>query len=130
MASKTTILIIAVLLISIFLIFVYLTPREMSATAPQPTKEVTTPQPTTSVVSRCPDEIVIGTPMPISGRYAAEAQYTLWGAMAVVNWFNDRGGLDCGGKKVKIRLIYRDSESKLELAQSLTETLEIGRAHV
>ncbi|MEM4438914.1 MAG: amino acid ABC transporter substrate-binding protein [Pyrobaculum sp.] len=123
MASKTTILIIAVLLISIFLIFVYLTPREMSATAPQPTKEVTTPQPTTSVVSRCPDEIVIGTPMPISGRYAAEAQYTLWGAMAVVNWFNDRGGLDCGGKKVKIRLIYRDSESKLELAQSLTETL-------
>ncbi len=45
------------------------------------------------------------------------------GAVAVVNWFNDRGGLDCGGKIVKIRLIYRDSESKLELAQSLTETL-------
>ncbi len=61
--------------------------------------------------------------MPISGRYAAEGQYSLWGALAVVNWINDRGGLDCGGKKVRVRLVYRDSESKLELAQSLTESL-------
>ena len=86
-----------------------------------------TPQPTspaqTTPVGKCPDEIVIGTPMPISGRYAAEAQYSLWGALAVVNWINDKGGLDCGGKKVRVRLLYRDSESKLELAQSLTESL-------
>jgi branched-chain amino acid transport system substrate-binding protein len=61
--------------------------------------------------------------MPISGRYAAEAQYSLWGALAVVNWINDKGGVDCGGKKVKVKLLYRDSESKLELAQSLTESL-------
>jgi len=74
-------------------------------------------------VGKCPDEIVIGTAMPISGRYAAEAQYSLWGALAVVNWVNDKGGLDCGGKKVKVKLVYRDSESKLELAQSLTESL-------
>ena len=61
--------------------------------------------------------------MPISGRYAAEAQYSLWGVIAVVNWINDKGGVDCGGKKVKVKLLYRDSESKLELAQSLTESL-------
>ncbi|WP_309544134.1 ABC transporter substrate-binding protein [Pyrobaculum aerophilum] len=41
----------------------------------------------------------------------------------MVNWINDQDGLDCGGKKVKVRLIYRDSESKLELAQSITEAL-------
>ncbi|MEM3996751.1 MAG: amino acid ABC transporter substrate-binding protein [Pyrobaculum sp.] len=61
--------------------------------------------------------------MPISGRYAAEGQYSLWGALAVVNWVNDRGGIDCGGKKVKVKLVYKDSESKLELAQSITESL-------
>jgi amino acid/amide ABC transporter substrate-binding protein, HAAT family (TC 3.A.1.4.-) len=61
--------------------------------------------------------------MPISGKYSAEGQYSLWGALAAVNWINDKGGVDCGGKKVKVKLIYRDSESKLELAQSLTESL-------
>lgn len=83
----------------------------------QPT--ATQPRP----AGECPDEIVIGTAMPISGRYAAEGQYSLWGALAMVNWINDKGGLDCGGRKVRVRLLYRDSESKLELAQSITEAL-------
>jgi branched-chain amino acid transport system substrate-binding protein len=43
--------------------------------------------------------------MPISGRYASEGQYSLWGALAVVNWLNDHGGVDCGGKKVKVKLL-------------------------
>ncbi|WP_053240446.1 amino acid ABC transporter substrate-binding protein [Pyrobaculum islandicum] len=95
-------------------------------TSPTPSPTTSTPPQTTTQppsVAKCPDEIVIGTAMPISGRYAAEGQYSLWGALAVVNWINDRGGVDCGGKKVKVRLIYRDSESKLELAQSITESL-------
>jgi len=37
----------------------------------------TTPTATQPPPGKCPDEIVIGTPMPISGRYAAEAQYSL-----------------------------------------------------
>ena len=87
------------------------------------TTQQTTASPTTTAPSECPDTIVIGTAMPISGRYAAEGQYSLWGALAVVNWVNDRGGIDCGGKKVKVKLVYKDSESKLELAQSITESL-------
>ena len=96
------------------------TPQTPLPTTPTATQSSTTTQPP---AGKCPDEIVIGTPMPISGRYAAEAQYSLWGALAVVNWINDKGGVDCGGKKVKVKLLYRDSESKLELAQSLTESL-------
>jgi branched-chain amino acid transport system substrate-binding protein len=101
------------------------TPPSPTSPAQTPTAAQTpqTPPPATPPAGRCPDEIVIGTPMPISGRYAAEAQYSLWGAIAVVNWINDKGGVDCGGKKVKVKLLYRDSESKLELAQSLTESL-------
>lgn len=98
------------------------TPTTPKVTTTPPTT-TPTPTPTTTQAGECPDEIVIGTAMPISGRYAAEGQYSLWGALAVVNWINDQGGLDCGGKKVKVRLIYRDSESKLELAQSITEAL-------
>lgn len=98
-------------------------PPSSSAQQPSPTATTTTTRTTTTQAGECPDEIVIGTAMPISGRYAAEGQYSLWGALAVVNWFNDNGGLDCGGKKVKVKLIYRDSESKLELAQSITESL-------
>lgn len=121
--ANTKIYIMAAVVVAVvaaaFLSYLSQQPQQVSQTATTATTQPTT----TTVVSRCPDEIVIGTPMPISGRYAAEAQYTLWGAMAVVEWFNDRGGVDCGGKKVKIKLVYRDSESKLELAQSLTESL-------
>jgi len=95
------------------------TTTQPATTPAQTTTVQTTPLPSPS--AKCPDEIVIGTAMPISGRYAAEGQYSLWGALAVVNWINDRGGLDCGGKKV--RLVYRDSESKLELTQKYTEEL-------
>jgi len=91
-----------------------------TSTAPPSTS---TQQPTQTSAGKCPDEIVIGTAMPISGRYASEGQYSLWGALAVVNWVNDHGGIDCGGKKVKVKLLYRDSESKLDLAQSITEAL-------
>ncbi|MFN7105557.1 MAG: amino acid ABC transporter substrate-binding protein [Pyrobaculum sp.] len=126
--SQKTILIIGIVVVILALaalVQISQTPKPTQT----PTPTVTTPTPTPTVtptptpVSKCPDEVIIGTAMPISGRYAAEGQYSLWGALAVVNWFNDRGGLDCGGKKVKIRLVYKDSESKLELAQSLTESL-------
>ena len=94
-------------------------PTQTPSATTTSTPTATQPKP----AGECPDEIVIGTAMPISGRYAAEGQYSLWGALAVVNWINDKGGIDCGGKKVRVRLLYRDSESKLELAQSITEAL-------
>ncbi|AEA11662.1 branched-chain amino acid transport, periplasmic component 1 [Thermoproteus uzoniensis 768-20] len=73
--------------------------------------------------------IVIGTPAAISGRYSTEGQYILWGAMAAVNWINDHGGINCGGKMVKVRLIYRDSQSNAQLAASIAESL-ITQDHV
>jgi hypothetical protein len=50
-------------------------------TSPSPTSPAQTPtaaqtpQPAAPPPGKCPDEIVIGTPVPISGRYAAETQW-------------------------------------------------------
>ncbi|ABO08274.1 amino acid ABC transporter substrate-binding protein [Pyrobaculum calidifontis] len=139
MQTKNLVIIttIIVVIIAIGIASWLLTPQQPAPVTPTTAKPTTTTQPATtpaqttttqatsspSPSAKCPDEIVIGTAMPISGRYAAEGQYSLWGALAVVNWINDQGGLDCGGKKVRVRLVYRDSESKLELAQSITESL-------
>ncbi len=61
--------------------------------------------------------------MPLSGRYSYEGNHYLAGVLAIVNWFNERGGVNCGNKKAKIQLIYRDVESKSELATAYTESL-------
>ncbi|WP_167828049.1 amino acid ABC transporter substrate-binding protein [Thermoproteus tenax] len=89
----------------------------------------TTSTPTQTTTSQCPDEVLIGTPAAISGKYSTEGQYILWGAMAAVNWINDHGGINCSGKMVKVRLIYQDSQSNAQLAASIAENL-ITQQHV
>lgn len=53
----------------------------------------------------------------------------MWGALAAVNWINDHGGINCGGKMVKVKLIYQDCQSNAQLAQSIAENL-ITQQHV
>ncbi|RLI75391.1 branched-chain amino acid ABC transporter substrate-binding protein [Archaeoglobales archaeon] len=88
--------------------------------AQQPQKPKVTPTPTAAPV----EKIVIGAPLSLSGKYAKEGQQSLWGIQAAVKWVNDvHGGIDVGGKKVKIEFKYYDDESKKETVQSLVERL-------
>ena len=70
------------------------------------------------------DQVVIGHPACLSGRYAKAGEQALGGIKAVVDWMNtNRGGISVGGKKYKIEYKYYDCESKKEAVTSLIERL-------
>ncbi len=52
--------------------------------------------------------IKIGASLSLTGRYSTEGTRTLAGALAVVEWINDNGGVEIGGKRYKLELIYYD----------------------
>jgi len=75
-------------------------------------------------LSQAPDEILIGGPISLSGKYAQEGQLSYWGAQVAVQWVNDvYGGVSVDGTKVPLRYIYYDDESKKESVTSLVERL-------
>lgn len=67
--------------------------------------------------------IVIGMPISLTGKYSVEGEMSLIGALAVVEWINDQGGLSIDDKTYKLQLKYYDDESNPDRVVSLTERL-------
>ena len=67
--------------------------------------------------------IRIGASISLSGKYAVEGETSLVGALAVVNWINDNGGIEVAGKRYKVELVYYDDESNPERVVALVEKL-------
>lgn len=92
---------------------------------PTPAKKETpvstpTPAPTQPQV----EKVVVGGTLSLSGKFANEGKLSLWGIQAALKWINDvHGGVNVGGKKVKLEFKYYDDESKKETVQSFYERL-------
>ncbi len=71
-----------------------------------------------------PKKIVIGHPACLSGKYAKAGEQALGGIKGIVDWVNSvYGGVMVGGKKVPLKYVYYDSESKKEAVTSLIARL-------
>jgi len=76
------------------------------------------------LVSAKDNEIILGHPACLSGKYAKAGEQAVGGIQAAVNWVNDvRGGVAVGGQKAKLVYKYYDCESKKESVTSLLERL-------
>ena len=67
--------------------------------------------------------IKIGTTISEKGKYAHEGLLAKYGMLTVINWYNDRGGIEVGGKKYKLELVYYDDESNPDRVPELMSTL-------
>ncbi len=65
------------------------------------------------------DVIKIGMTISLSGRYQHEGVQALCGIQAAIDYFNEKGGINVGGKTYKLQLIYYDDQSKKDLINSL-----------
>lgn len=71
-----------------------------------------------------PAQIVMGGPISLSGPYAREGSQGLWGFQVAVKWLNETyGGIRLEGKKIPVKYVYYDDESKKENVTSLLERL-------
>ena len=71
-----------------------------------------------------PKQIVMGGPISLSGAYAKEGSQGLWGFQVAEKWINSvYGGVKIGGKKIPVKYVYYDDESKKESVTSLLERL-------
>jgi branched-chain amino acid transport system substrate-binding protein len=69
-------------------------------------------------------QIVMGGPISLSGPYAKEGSQGLWGFQVAEKWINEvSGGIRLDGKKIPIKYVYYDDESKKESVTSLLERL-------
>ena len=69
-----------------------------------------------------PAQIVMGGPISLSGAYAKEGSQGLWGFQLAEKWINDvYGGVRLEGKKIPVKYINYDDESKKESVTSLLE---------
>ncbi len=69
------------------------------------------------------EKIVIGMPISLTGKYSVEGEMSLIGALAVIEWINEQGGVKVGGKTYMFDLKYYDDESNPDRVISLTERL-------
>lgn len=77
-----------------------------------------------SAQQELPEEIVIGGPISLSGKFAKEGSQGFWGFQVAEKWVNEvYGGVRIGGKKIPIKYKYYDDESKKENVTSLLERL-------
>lgn len=71
-----------------------------------------------------PPQIVMGGPISLSGPYAKEGSQGLWGFQLAAKWINDvYGGVRLDGKKIPVKYVHYDDESKKENVTSLLERL-------
>lgn len=75
------------------------------------------------------DVIKIGVCMPITGPAAAAGEYAKYGLDLAAEQQNAKGGVEVGGKKYLIKLIYEDNEGKPEISVNAFNKL-IGQDEV
>ncbi len=63
--------------------------------------------------------IKIGMTISLTGKFSDEGHQALCGVEAVIKWYNDKGGVDIGGTKYKLQLVYYNDESSKENVASL-----------
>lgn len=68
-------------------------------------------------------EIRIGTALPLTGMFTGFGEGNAFGMQAAVDDINAQGGLDVGGKKMKVKLFVTDNESDPTKVNRLTEDL-------
>jgi len=73
--------------------------------------------------SKAGEEIVIGTVCPLTGMFTGFGEGNAFGMQAAVDDINAQGGVDVGGKKMKVRLVVLDSESSPDKVGRLAEDL-------
>lgn len=74
--------------------------------------------------AQLPKEIVMGGPISLSGAYAKEGSQGRWGFQVAEKWIDSvYGGVRIGGKKLPVKYVYYDDESKKENVTSLLERL-------
>ncbi len=74
--------------------------------------------------SQLPAQIVMGGPISLSGSYAKEGSQGLWGFQLAEKWINETyGGIHLEGKKIPVKYVHYDDESKKESVTSLLERL-------
>ena len=67
--------------------------------------------------------IKIGTTISEKGKFAHEGLLAKYGMLAVIKWYNDKGGIEVGGRKYKLELVYYDDESSSDRVPELMSTL-------
>ena len=78
---------------------------------------------TSSATAAIPSEIKIGAVLPLNGSFSASGTYFKQGYELATKELNDAGGLDIGGKKVKVTLDILDDGSNGTKSRSLVEQL-------
>jgi branched-chain amino acid transport system substrate-binding protein len=74
--------------------------------------------------AKLPAQIVMGGPISLSGAYAKEGSQGVWGFQVAEKWINEvYGGVRLGGKKIPVKYIHYDDESKKDNVTSLLERL-------
>lgn len=69
------------------------------------------------------DTIKFGTALSLTGNLATEGKLVREGYDYFVKAVNDRGGIDVGGKKYKVEIVYYDDESNANTSVKLYEKL-------
>ena len=67
--------------------------------------------------------IKIGMTISLTKKFATEGHQALCGIKAAIDWYNNKGGVDIGGTKYKLQLIYYDDQSSKDNVASLYEKL-------
>ncbi len=79
---------------------------------------------TPAVQAKAVNEVLIGHPAALSGKYAKAGEQAVGGVQAAVDWVNSvYGGIQIGGKRVPLKYKIYDSESRKESVTSLLERL-------
>jgi branched-chain amino acid transport system substrate-binding protein len=69
-----------------------------------------------------PAQVVMGGPISLSGPYAKEGSQGLWGFQVAEKWINEvNGGIRIEEKKIPVKYVHYDDESKKESVASLRE---------
>ncbi len=67
--------------------------------------------------------IKIGMTISLTKKFATEGQQALCGIKAAIDWYNKQGGVDIGGTKYKLQLVYYDDQSDKTNVKSLYQKL-------
>ena len=69
------------------------------------------------------DEIILGAAVSLTGKYSVNGKNTKDGYDIAVERINEMGGVEVGGKKYQLKVVYYDDESTPARATQLTERL-------